>query len=301
MALCTFFAVKNTPLAYFRSVSHSLLNTLHRVVGYTAVFLVILHAILYTVHFARKDNWAELWKHENLLGIGAGLLMLVLLTGIYRHQGYELFLVSHISGFVGTVILTALHRPDWVKKLPLVMSVIALMWTFDRVIRAARFLKGLVNNNATLYPLPGGATRVVLRKPPSKRGMLTGSHYYLWFPGISLLQAHPFTATCHGHRGIEFVIKAEGGITQALYELAKRQPGLPVLASADGPYGQPTLEEHHDQVILIAGGSGAAFTFGYLDYLLQLPKAGHSGPIHFLLAIKRFGRFTLVSWLEQNF
>ncbi|KAI1614880.1 ferric reductase NAD binding domain-containing protein [Exophiala viscosa] len=268
MALCVFFGLKNTPLALVTAVSRTQLNIFHRIVGYTTTFLVLLHAIFYTIHFGRQGRGATLCEAGNREGLGSGVAMFILLMGVFRHQQYQTFYVSHTSGFIAAVILTGLHRPDWAKKLPVVMLFIACMWSLDRGVRAARMCYNLVNNHAAFYPLPGGGTRLLLRKPYVEVA-LPGSHCFLWTPRLQLYQAHPFTIVSNGPSGLELVIKS-------VCEFAIQHPGCATWVSVDGPYGTLPDTAIYDKLVLIAGGSGAAFTFGLLNRMLN-----HSGRITF--------------------
>lgn len=288
MALCVFFGLKNTPLALAIPVSHTEINILHRLVGYTTVFMVLLHAIFYTIHFGRQGWWATLLESGNVEGLGCGAAMLILLMGIFRHRHYEMFYASHIAGFILAVVLTGFHRPDWAKKLPIVMLFIACMWVLDRIIRTVRMSCNLLNNHTTLYPLPDGGTRVYLKKPSTK-AVLPGSHCFLWLPKICLYQIHPFTIVSNGPSGLELVIKRQEGFTGSLCELATRYPSCSVWASVDGPYGSLPDTKAYDRLVLIAGGSGASFTFGLMNRILDHPGRIKLQSIDLVWAARRRG------------
>ncbi|KAF6812980.1 hypothetical protein CMUS01_12940 [Colletotrichum musicola] len=286
MAACVFFGLKNTPLSPLAAVSHVELNIFHRVVGYQAVFQTVVHAILYTIHCHRQHRLHTLFDEKNLYGIGAGAAMLVLLMGIYRHRAYELFYASHIIGCVVAVLLTAWHRPNWLKKLPLVMSIIAAVWAFDRLIRAAWMAWNFVNNEVRIYPLPGGGTRLLLKKPGLKT-VKPGSYCYLWIPRIRPFESHPYTVVNNGPAGLELVLKSHRGFSKAVGKFATRSPGRALWASVDGPYGCPPTVEDYDCVILVAGGSGAASTVGLMNRLLSSRKQAQPRAIRFAWAVRQ--------------
>ncbi|KAI8648240.1 FAD-binding FR-type domain-containing protein [Fusarium keratoplasticum] len=286
MALCVFFGMKNTPLALVSSLSHASLNVLHRVVGYVAVLLIVLHAILYTIFLSRQGRLAKLLESSDLSGIGAGITMIVLLlTGLYRYRHYEMFYIGHIAGFVMTIILAVLHRPLWAKKLPIVMLFTAGLWAIDRTLRTSRLSWNVVNNHALCYPLPGGGIRLLLKKP-SVEGATPGSHCYLWIPRVRFFQLHPFTIVSNGPLGLELVIKSQQGFTEALGEFAMKQPGRAIWASLDGPYGALPDTTGYDKLVFISGGSGAAFTFGLMNRILHRTGGLISQPIDFVWAVK---------------
>ncbi|KAF5577147.1 ferric-chelate reductase [Fusarium pseudoanthophilum] len=296
MALCVFFGLKNTPLGLLASVSHSQLNILHRVVGYTTVFLLALHALVYTVHFGRQGRLIQLLKKEDIEGMGAGIAMLVLLMGVFRHKHYELFYASHVIGFMAVVLLTALHRPNWAKKIPTVMLIIFSMWTVDRLIRLSKLLYNLVNNSATLYPLPYKGTRIVLRKP-GMEDALPGSHCFLWIPRVRLLEAHPFTIVSNDSSGLELVMKSHKGFTEAVGSFARVNPRATPSTSIDGPYGSLPDVGNYDKLILIAGGSGAAFTFGVMNRIMMQREKLAIQSIEFVWAVKHVDQ---LSWFHRH-
>ncbi|KAF5563622.1 ferric-chelate reductase [Fusarium phyllophilum] len=296
MALCVFFGLKNTPLGPLASISHSQLNILHRVVGYTTVFLLTLHALVYTIHFGRQGRLVQLLKKEDIEGMGAGIAMLVLLMGVFRHKRYELFYASHIVGFMAVVLLTALHRPNWAKKIPTVMFIIFSVWTVDRLIRLTKLFRNLVNNSATFYPLHTRGTRIVLKKP-GMGDALPGSHCFLWIPGLRMFETHPFTIVSNDSSGLELVMKSHEGFTKAVGNFASKHHRTTVWASIDGPYGSLPDTNSYDRLILIAGGSGAAFTFGVMNRIMMHHEKLAVQSIEFVWAVRHIEQ---LSWFHRH-
>ncbi|KAF5253902.1 hypothetical protein FANTH_1227 [Fusarium anthophilum] len=296
MALCVFFGLKNTPLGPLASISHSQLNILHRIVGYTTVFLLALHALVYTIHFGRQGRLVQLLKKEDIEGMGAGVAMLVLLMGVFRHKHYEMFYASHIIGFVAVVLLTALHRPNWAKKIPMVMLIIFSMWTVDRLIRLSKLLCNFVNNSATFYPLPYNGTRIVLKKP-GMEDALPGSHCLLWIPRLGLFETHPFTIVSNDSSGLELIMKSHNGFTKTVGSFANQHLRTTLWASIDGPYGSLPDVGNYDKLILIAGGSGAAFTFGVMNRLMIQREKLAIRSIEFVWAVRRIEQ---LSWFRRH-
>lgn len=295
MVLCVSMAVKNTPLALISTISHAQLNIIHRIVGYTTVFMVILHAILYTAFFGQDGRWATLLKPSNLAGIGAGIAMIVLLMGFFRHRGYTVFYISHFLGFSVLVVLVWLHRPDWAKKLPYVAVISGCIWMLDRSIRMCTLGYNIVNNTATLFSLPDGGTRILLRKPIAPAGTLAGLHYYLWLPRFRFWTAHPFTVVNNGPFGVELVMKSHEGFTKYVGDFAIQFSGCLTWASMHGPYGcQPDVESY-DRVVFICGGSGGAFMFGLLNYMMNRPDSLKGQQVQAIWAVRREGMFKRTS------
>ncbi|KAK2738353.1 ferric reductase transmembrane component 5 [Colletotrichum kahawae] len=296
MAVCVFFGLKNTPLSRFAPISHAELNYFHRLAGYVAVLLLALHGIVYTIHFGRQGRLVQLLKKEDLEGIGAGVAMLVLLMGIARHRRYELFYISHIVAFVAAVILTGLHRPNWAKRIPVVMMFTAGMWIVDRMIRGARMVRNLINNSATFYPLPDGGTRVILKKPGARK-MLPGTHCFLWIPRIHPYENHPFTVVNNDSAGLELVMKSHQGFTRRVDEFSRSHFNRTAWASVDGPYGSLPDTESYDKMVLVAGGSGAAFTFGLMNRMMSRYDRVKAQSVDFIWTVRQSEH---LSWFQEH-
>ncbi|KAL0936304.1 ferric reductase transmembrane component 5 [Colletotrichum truncatum] len=286
MALSVFLALKNTPLGILSGQSYERLNFLHRLAGCTAVLQLVLHAICYTVHFAKNDRLPILIEEDNWHGIAAGIGMIILLLGIARNLRYEAFYISHILGFLLATIFAALHRPHWVWKIPIAMVFIAAIWVIDRIIRGGRLLINLINNHATIYQLPDNGVRIVIKKP--LLGAVPGSHCFVWIPSIRAFQTHPFTIVSNTRAGgLELVLNSYSGFTKAAYDCAHPVTGTVVRASVDGPYGAFPNPKNYDTVILIAGGTGASFTFGLATNLLQHLQSNSSTHVEFIWAVRK--------------
>ncbi|KAM0413639.1 hypothetical protein ACHAPD_006877 [Fusarium lateritium] len=164
------------------------------------------------------------------------------------------------------------------------------MWALDRLIRLIRLSCNLVNNSATFYPLPYGGTRVILKKPGTEAA-LPGSHCFLWVPRLRTHENHPFTIVSNDSSGLELVMKSHEGFTRAAVRFASQHPGTTLWASIDGPYGSLPEVNHYDKLVLVAGGSGAAFTFGFMNRIMMQPEKVAVQSIEFVWAVKRIGMY----------
>ncbi|KAI5458720.1 hypothetical protein BGZ63DRAFT_427094 [Mariannaea sp. PMI_226] len=296
IALAVFLGIRNTPLASLTKHTYNDLNVLHRVIGYTVIAQVILHTIFYIMRFGAKNRWDIFINRPNLEGIFSGVGTLILLSGLLRHRGYETFLISHILGAVATILFAGLHRPAWRQKIPIIMIAAAIMWLLDRLIRVGSLLRNLHESKATLYSLPNGGIRLVLNGKHAK-GTVPGTYVFVWIPSIGLTQTHPFTVVGNTKLGLEMVIKAHRGFTQDIYKYAVSNPGSAVKASFEGPYGSLPSLEHYDRIIFIAGGSGAAFTFGLVNTLLETSGPGSSQLVTFLWSVRNKENLT---WFSRH-
>ncbi|KAI1325438.1 hypothetical protein F5Y16DRAFT_401438 [Xylariaceae sp. FL0255] len=168
MAFVVFLALKNTPLAIITTYSYERLNKLHQIAGYTTLIYVILHASIYSSYFLEAGRTAVLREDVVKAGIVAGFSMLsiVLTGGILRRFDYELFYIAHVTFFMVILVALGLHRPSFkADRIPIVVVLMASVWGLDHMIRFGRLVYNSINNEATLYSLPDGGTRVVFKKP----------------------------------------------------------------------------------------------------------------------------------------
>src|SRR3569833_1262442 len=254
MCFVVFLALKNTPLAYLTSYSYERLNALHQIVGCTTFLLMILHSVTYTIFFYKRAAMHVLQEREQIAGIIAGF------------------------GF---------HRHDFKEKAPIVTCITASMWATDRLIRLTRFLINTTNNEATVYPLPNGGTRIIMSKKPMRAA--PGKHCFVWIPKIRLLEMHPFSII--STQPMEFVVYDSTGFTRDLHAYATAIPGAKLRASLEGPYGTFPDPMEYDKIILEAGGSGASYTFGLAVNLLEKMDAKSTKNIVFIWTAKTHGTF----------
>ncbi|CAG8983101.1 hypothetical protein HYALB_00004543 [Hymenoscyphus albidus] len=271
IAFLTFLALKNTPLAYLTAYSYESLNPLHQIAGYTTIVAALLHVTLESTYFKKMHHLAELVEHEQIFGmVAAGSLVTIFITAMtLKKLRYEAFYIIHITMYMTIIVMLCMHRPEIDKKEIIILFVAASMWGSDRILRGVRILWYSRNNQATIYPLPHGGTRVVLRRSPSRA--IPGTHCFLWVPRIRHFETHPFTIASTSPN-LELVISASDGFTRDLHEYAVKNPGASLHASIDGSYGAlPNFSKTADKLVLVAGGSGASFTFGVaLDTIKKL-------------------------------
>ncbi|KAI3393953.1 hypothetical protein diail_3432 [Diaporthe ilicicola] len=294
-AIVVFLALKNTPLAFLSAYSYERLNGLHQIAGYTSFVYLILHAAMYTHYFLVNNRAEMLQTQSSIAGIIAGFAFLGVLVSavIIRRIWYEVFYVSHITFFIVALICAAFHQPALEDGLIIIFALIAAMWGTDRLLRASRMWYRAVNNEATLEPLPNGGTKITLTKKP--HGVVPGKHCFVWIPKIRLLESHPFTVVAS--EPMEFVVNSYDGFTRDLRKYAVDHPGSRLKASVDGPYGTFPDPLEYDKVVLIAGGSGASYTFGLAVNLLERMGPKSLKNITFIWAVRKHDN---LSWFSQH-
>jgi predicted ferric reductase len=293
VAFITFLALKNTPLAYLTAYSYERLNPLHQVAGYTTVTFALLHSITVSVSFIQLHSKSYLLEAPQLHAMAAVSAFFVLLVFalLVKRIRYEVFYISHILMYMVIIINVGFHRPLLSTRSVIITGFAGGLWGLDRLLRAGRILWYAYDNSATITPLPHGGTRIVLRRSPSSA--VAGAHCFLWIPKIRAFETHPFTIIRATPLSLDMAVAAYDGFTNDLHSYAVKHPGAILRASIDGPYGQlPNFSKVADKVILVAGGSGATFTFGVA--LDMIKKLGNSAKptIEFIWTVKEEGIYT---------
>jgi predicted ferric reductase len=267
--------------------------------GYTAIASMLIHSLVYIQAWNVSNNLKDLLEEENIMGIVAGLAMLIVFvsTLLLRKSHYEVFYVIHVIMFLLIVIAVAMHRPNVSKKAVWIPIFTGAIWACDRLIRTGRIAWYSYGNAATVTPLAHGGIRIVLDRSASRA--VPGSHLFLWMPKIRAMETHPFTIS--SVNPIELVVAAHDGFTKDLLVYATKYPGASLRASMDGPYGTLPSFILYDQVILIAGGSGASFTFGIAVDLVRRLSPESKTVINFIWIVREQGIFTLYPPLPSSF
>lgn len=78
MVFLVFLALKNTPLAPLTAKSYDKLRPLHKVAGYTCIFMSCMHGIVYLIAWSESDKLEKMTKSKNLAGAIAGMAMVVI-------------------------------------------------------------------------------------------------------------------------------------------------------------------------------------------------------------------------------
>ncbi len=162
-----------------------------------------------------------------------------------------------------------------------------LLWGLDRTLRILRVAVNTYGRKKTESTTAAGSEAVVTKAQlellshsflrltiPAPRFFYwsPGQVVYLTFPNISAnpLEAHPFTiATINSssNSNLKFFIRVHKGVTKRLFNSVGNGKDVKVLL--DGPYSSPPPLIGYDTVVLIAGGSGIAFTLPMMLDLVE--------------------------------
>ncbi|KAI0315976.1 FAD-binding domain-containing protein [Amylostereum chailletii] len=311
LSLLPALSSKNSVIGWLTGVSHEKLNVLHRAAARCIYVLIWVHVWgRWRVGFTGVDYIPDFgWQQ---LGATSGIaytLILLLSVRPMRKYCYEVFYFLHVLFVFVFPIVVYLHTttpgfhyyiyPVWV------------VWGFERLVRLIRYV--VINYllkpknapfDATLSLVGSDALQItVTRRMPF--GWRPGQHAFLAFPGVSTLplESHPFTIASIPSRdlGAEqklvFLVRAKGGATQRLLNLAQEHGDTQFRAYIDGPYGMPPDLGPYRTSVFVAGGTGVTYTLPLLLDLVQRASAGKalSKRIHFIWAVPSEERIEWIS------
>ncbi|KAL8292851.1 hypothetical protein RQP46_000545 [Phenoliferia psychrophenolica] len=274
-------AAKNTPVSIVGK-GYEKLNFLHRVAGR----MMILGGALHTYFFFKGEYDAGKAVDFSVPVIQTGMVaicafVLILITSIaqFRRAFYQIFLFSHIIGWIAFIVAINYHVPEVARPYTQI-GLGGLL--FD-------FLLRLVHSrikSANVMAMPGGMTMIQI--PGIHQGWRAGQHVWVRvLNGHRMTEIHPFTvgnapadiSPLPGAHNLTLMAKSTGDWTRSLLELATASnemslksggQGRTVSVAVEGPYGGPMFTDlsESQSVVLFAGGSGVTFAAAVLEELV---------------------------------
>ncbi|KAI9167318.1 hypothetical protein HJFPF1_03444 [Paramyrothecium foliicola] len=291
---------RNNPLIPLLGISFDTYNLIHRWFGR----IVALEALAHTLAHLAKSRFAAA-SLQRMVSPQApfifwGFMATVAFLGLciqawspLRHSFYEVFKLIHIGlaalAIAGLWYHIKLGELAQMKYLYVVIGV----WVADRTGRGLRLFYYNIGSSRTrtlVEALPGNACRVTmtLSRPWHYR---PGQHAYLYLPGISFWQSHPFSVAwvdgtpdvnsdklvsnvhdmaSNQKTEVSFVIRARTGMTNTLLQKALAAPDgrLNTMGFVEGPYGVDHRLDSYGTVVLFAGGVGVTHQVPYVRDLV---------------------------------
>ncbi|KAH8823322.1 hypothetical protein DL96DRAFT_270256 [Flagelloscypha sp. PMI_526] len=281
------FSAKNSVLGSLLGLGYEKLNFLHRFVARFFVVCVNIHGLGYVYSWSLDGTFSQRITAPQstwgMVGLVAANVLFFFSTSFWRSKAYNIFLTTHMIGWVLLVPACWLHKPTMHPYIYAVLAIIA----YDRVMRMvkSRF------SSALLRPLPElGCTRVEI--PNINAGWTPGQHIRLrvFSSAMGLFgwsEVHPFTVAsiAESQEGLVLMCKKTGDWSSRLFEAAKMggyamAAGVErrVMVHVEGPYGGGghTLFPSYSGAMIVAGGSGISFALSIVQDLIQKDLTGQS-------------------------
>ena len=268
------------------------LTVLHKWNGYTALTLILVHALTLTIGFAAADHYSLLHQFlafnttwADILKSTVGTILLIVIVGmsvgiVRRGYKYETWYYVHLFTYLA-ILLAFGHQfsdgSDFVGQ-PLFI----VFWRDLYIVTAAlllffRFFRPVY----LMFRHQFKVARVVQETPDVVSVYISGRHLdkFKFVPGQFVIwrfftkdgwwQAHPFSfSTAPNPKYLRLTAKAVGDYTKTLPSL---RPGTWV--SVDGPHGNFTTSRlTMPSLLMIAGGSGITPIRAMLERLPAVVK-----------------------------
>jgi len=279
-------ATKNNILGMMLALGYEKLNYLHRTVGLLIAITSNVHALGYFYYWSiegiLRENIIQPKIFSVVISLGGLNLLVFFSTPFWRQKYYNVFMISHIVGFLTFTIGLCSHTPITI---PWVLAA-CIIYGIDHIMR---IFKTRISE-ATLRPMSDlGLTRVEIANLNS--GWRAGQHVRIRVisSGMGIFgwsEVHPFTIASVGGDGMLLMCKKTGTWTNKLYNIAtgsnnRVEKGIAasnVKVIVEGPYGGVghTLMDSFSGALFIVGGSGISFSLASIQELIRKDINGKS-------------------------
>ncbi|CAG8975373.1 hypothetical protein HYALB_00009514 [Hymenoscyphus albidus] len=281
-------ASKTNWITLLTGVSHERLQVFHRWISYAFFVLALIHTFPFIVYHIR---WHDMESHfaSSLVFYWTGIVALIFQAWLtfashstIRNLGYEFFKITHFIAVVIFMITFFWHCGFTLSSWDYFIGTAAVyVPCFIYPWLRTCFEYGLCQK-AEICAESNGFIRITI---PANFHWEPGHHFFLRFTSFGFLNtisAHPFTVcSLPSTRPDEpsqlvFYVRRQGGFTAKLYDYAVGNPCALVPVQVDGPYGGINLRKYHngDEILVIAGGSGAGWCLPFLEKYLRSSASG---------------------------
>lgn len=289
-------ASKTNIIGYLTGSSYERLNVYHRWVARGLLMLATMHFVFQSVGWDEYGLLTLEWDTDTCPPTGIAAYAIVLWMNLttlapFRNTSYQIFVIQHIITFLGLIVAVMMHLPSTALYSRIYVWITIGLYLFDRSCRTVWYLwTNITFASARLEALDDAAVKVRLTARQIKR-WTPGSHVRLRFLKLGVWHSHPATIVSHpsSHNGdLVFILRTRGWFTKKLSKetaglnQSSTSPGatsLKVLVS--GPYRSAHNDFlAYDTAVLIAGGTGIAFTTSILLDLAARVEANPKVPLH---------------------
>ncbi|CAI5756515.1 unnamed protein product [Candida verbasci] len=271
MPLLILFGGRNNILQYITRWDYATFITLHRWVSRIIIFMILIHALFYTIYLKDRglpEESIPLYIWFGVAAIYAGVVILVQGLLILRRKCYEVFLLLHIVLAAVFIFGAWLHVEDLYCVWFYYTS--AVVWAFDRIIRLLRMTE-FGFPIAKVYLLSDETLKIIIPKPKNWQA-IPGGHAFIHFLKPSCFwQSHPFTYTVDDESNIILFIKVKRGVTRQIsnYLMTHKDRYTTIRVAIEGSYGESTPASKYNTAVFFAGGNGIPGIFAEAYELLK--------------------------------
>ncbi|KAF4618189.1 hypothetical protein D9613_011675 [Agrocybe pediades] len=323
LPIMTALGMRNNLISWLTGISFDKLNYLHRTSARVICIMVWLHGGgRLTVGLVDDEAVVNRWVQCGFLAASTLTLMCILTVQPVRKRSYELFLLIHF--IFAFIFLMAVYFHLTGRSLTYYGAWPSMIvWGIDRFIRLVQLVLynyGYFSPSSSPEELDAS---VELLSPHFLRVTMYRPKYFYWRPGQSAFlafptvskfpfkfESHPFTiattaeevvdadsASGSKKRKLVFFLRVRNGFTARLKEAVSEKEET-VKVFVNGPCSSPPVLLGYQSVILVAGGSGVAFTLPLLMDLVSRAKRGEY-PCQKVLFIWAIRDADHIKWIED--
>lgn len=277
LPLMILFAGRNNFLMVLTGLSQDTFICIHRWCGRIIGLLILMHAIAYSISFARAGYYGPqsvtaYWRW-GVVGCTFSSLLVVQGCRFLRRRAYETFLVIHIIGAILFIVGGYYHLKLLTEfpGLKFYYTSIAL-WGFDRSMRLFRIATSNFGQYASVRL---DSDMLVITAPAPRWWKLTenpGSYTFIHFLQKKIFfQSHPFTQYINPENPeeLKLICRVKEGVTKNLSDMITASDSEFVSKIClDGPYSPKFNFSRFDELTFFAGGIGITAPFSYIQNLL---------------------------------
>lgn len=265
---------KANVISILTGIGYEKLNWLHQFLGVSMLVLATVHVVPFIYQAAAEGGASNLsvaftdsMYQSGIVPYVCLFLLCTMFKREIRQKVYELSLHMHWMlgcAFLGTLtwhVYGMLNMEDY-------------MWALLAVWGAQWIYRVLTNSVARTRPaelrrLSHGMFEITIHDVRGRKWQ-PGQHFFLRFPGVRILDNHPFSvASVVADEHMKFIVMSKNGLTRKLMAELNDQVAIRKVI-VDGPYGGCARDAlAFDLVFLFASGNGITATLPFLSQLAQ--------------------------------
>ncbi|EFR00970.1 hypothetical protein MGYG_03972 [Nannizzia gypsea CBS 118893] len=308
-------ASKANWITMLTGISHEKLQIFHQWTSWAMFVLGLVHMWPFIIYRTQRGDMQYKW--ETSMHYWTGVVTIIVqayltwfsLPVIRRRRFYEFFKATHLFAAMVYVVFFFIHCDFRLTAWDYFIATAAIYLPCLILVQIRTFFINRLRR-ATVDILPCGLIRITTTCSISWK---PGQHVFLRFLGLGphCLTSHPFTIASLPHvdsasktNEMTVYAKRHEGITKSLSNTARDVSPLNMKVLIDGPYGgiSSGTMARFDSILIITGGSGAAFSFPVVeDVLRRATTAASAGIKEKTLNIIYAARSSLMAqWYEEK-
>ncbi|KAK2592030.1 hypothetical protein QQS21_010263 [Conoideocrella luteorostrata] len=282
------FGTKANVVSVLTDIPPEKLILWHNWVSWAMFVLALVHTFPFIVYHNYIGDTAVTWQTggvwlTGVVAIIAQAWLTFMSVSWIRNKWYEFFKFAHYFFAVTFMVFFFLHCSFRMTSWDYFIASGAIYFACLFYAMGKTYLKYGIKQTARLHLDSPHSLRITIS---TKSSWEPGQHAYLRFltGRLHAMTSHPLTmcsvpSSAAQDNEMVFYVQPRGGLTRRLASVAEKHPDSSIRVLLEGPYGGLPKRWYRgfDHTLLIAGGSGCAFTLSLVEDWLRRhePDSGH--------------------------